>query len=276
MCDPACSCPRLGAAPLALAAKLREPATRRCLVPSRSVGTCGASERANRSSSAAAPVCAQRIGQWAGALPLPPQGFDPRGGPEGGPLRGPKKCPPDPPCGAKPRGGGGAPPTGLILLRNQLPSESPRAAAAAASPTAPAPPLRGPRGASDTATPSTRPRPPRRSASPSRGVRLCLAGRQALTCLRPCSASSDTPASARCALTGTPDTFARRGPSARALRPCGRNGSNAAAWHPRVLSGREGLVPRLVRMLRIRFVRPLELSRCIARLNSRARAMTFQ
>ena len=117
---------------------------------------------------------------------------------------------------------------------------------------------------------------PRRSASPSRGVRLCLAGRQALTCLRPCSASSDTPASARCALTGTPDTFARRGPSARALRPCGRNGSNAAAWHPRVLSGREGLVPRLVRMLRIRFVRPLELSRCIARLNSRARAMTFQ
>ena len=41
-----------------------------------------------------------------------------------------KKWPFLAPCGAKSRGSGGAPPTHLILLRNQLPSESPRAAAA--------------------------------------------------------------------------------------------------------------------------------------------------
>ena len=180
------------------------------------------------------------------------------------------------PCGAKTRGGGGAPPTTLILLRNQRQPADRRLARARSVTSAPTTATAWPsRGVSARHAIHAAPAP-RRSASPSRGVRLCLAGRQALTCLRPCSAESATPASARCALTGTPDTFARRGPPARALRPCGRNGSNAAAWHPRVLSGREGLVPRLVRMLRIRFVRPLELSRCIARLNSRARAMTFQ
>ena len=36
-------------------------------------------------------------------------------------MQGAKKCPPEHPCGAKPRGGGGAPPTNLILLRNQRP-----------------------------------------------------------------------------------------------------------------------------------------------------------
>ena len=60
-----------------------------------------------------------RSGSAVGRSPLPLLGFDPRGVPEGDPLRGSKKCPPEPPCGAKPRGGGGAPPTGLILLRNQ-------------------------------------------------------------------------------------------------------------------------------------------------------------
>ena len=176
MCDPACSCPRLGAAPLALAAKLREPATRRCLVPSRSVGTCGASERANRSSSAAAPVCAQRIGQWAGALPLPPQGFDPRGGPEGGPLRGPKKCPPDPPCGAKPRGGGGAPPTGLILLRNQRLRAEPAPAVAHPVRTASSRPNHpGSAGLAGRQTPPRHPRGPSTAT-----LRVALAGRQTL------------------------------------------------------------------------------------------------
>ena len=49
--------------------------------------------------------------------------FDPRGvnGPLFDPLAGAKNDPFFPPCGAKSRGGGGAPPTNLILLRNQCP-----------------------------------------------------------------------------------------------------------------------------------------------------------
>ena len=60
-----------------------------------------------------------RAADRGGRSPLPPKGFDPRGAPAGAPLQGAKKCPPEHPCGAKPRGGGGAPPTPLILLRNQ-------------------------------------------------------------------------------------------------------------------------------------------------------------
>ena len=51
--------------------------------------------------------------------PHPPLSFDPRGSREAWALGGPKKGLSGTPCGAKPRGGGGAPPTNLILLRNQ-------------------------------------------------------------------------------------------------------------------------------------------------------------
>ena len=65
-------------------------------------------------------------GSWAVAPPPPwagSSGFGAPPGPLGGPCGAPsKKCQKwhflDP-CGAKPRGGGGAPPTNLILLRNQ-------------------------------------------------------------------------------------------------------------------------------------------------------------
>ena len=109
------------------------------------------------------------------APPSPPVGFDPRGGPEGAPLRGAKKCPPDPPCGAKPRGGGGAPPTPLILLRNQRRQRQDAARRRAAhagdtsAPTTPA--LAGLAGRQTPTRPTGWPHPPRRSASPSRGVR---------------------------------------------------------------------------------------------------------
>ena len=110
--------------------------------------------------------------------PHPPLSFDPRGSREAWALGGPKKGLSGTPCGAKPRGGGGAPPTNLILLRNQRRARR-RAAAGSGTPAlAPAPPLRGPRGASDTATPSTRPqhrdaprRPRGASDSASQGVR---------------------------------------------------------------------------------------------------------
>ena len=52
--------------------------------------------------------------------PHPPLSFDPRGSREAWALGGPKKGLSGTPCGAKPRGGGGAPPTNLILLRNQF------------------------------------------------------------------------------------------------------------------------------------------------------------
>ena len=51
--------------------------------------------------------------------PHPPLSFDPRGSREAWALGGPKKGLSGTPCGAKPRGSGGAPPTNLILLRNQ-------------------------------------------------------------------------------------------------------------------------------------------------------------
>ena len=77
-------------------------------------------------------------GPRGGHFATPPTGI--RGGPWGpflGPKRAPggppkkgKKCPFLDPCGAKSRGSGGAPPTHLILLRNQRRSRRTRAAAA--------------------------------------------------------------------------------------------------------------------------------------------------
>ena len=127
-----------------------------------------------------------RVGSAVGRSPLPLLGFDPRGGPEGDPLRGSKKCPPDPPCGAKPRGGGGAPPTGLILLRNQRPARPRRRAAVSPSRTpALAPTTPAPAGLAGRQTLPARHAGHPRDASlhASQGVRLCLAGRQALTSL---------------------------------------------------------------------------------------------
>ena len=76
--------------------------------------------------------------------PHPPKGIDPRGV-SAGALEGPKSAASGPPCGAKPRGGGGAPPTNLILLRNQFEAtERPAAARTVPASTC----LPAPRGAS--------------------------------------------------------------------------------------------------------------------------------
>ena len=68
-----------------------------------------------------------------------------------------KKCPFFPPCGAKSWGSGGAPPTNLILLRNQL--QAVRSLARAAPARAPAPRRShpGPPGALRRPPPSPRP-----------------------------------------------------------------------------------------------------------------------
>ena len=74
--------------------------------------------------------------------PHPPLSFDPRGSREAWALGGPKKGLSGTPCGAKPRGGGGAPPTVLILLRNQR--SAPRPGRRSTRPASEARPRRSP------------------------------------------------------------------------------------------------------------------------------------
>ena len=117
-----------------------------------------------------------RAADRGGRSPLPPKGFDPRGAPAGAPLQGAKKCPPEHPCGAKPRGGGGAPPTPLILLRNQRRRFDGLGRRHARTPRGvrQRPEHPGGAGLAGRQTPPRQtgwPHPPRRSASPSRGVR---------------------------------------------------------------------------------------------------------
>ena len=87
--------------------------------------------------------------------PHPPLGLILGGPPAAGgslPAVGPRIPASGTPCGAKPRGGGGAPPTNLILLRNQcrcVPRRDRRAHTATGGPR---PLLRRPRGASRTAS----------------------------------------------------------------------------------------------------------------------------
>ena len=65
--------------------------------------------------------------------PHPPKGIDPRGV-SAGALGGPKKCRLRTPLRCKAQGGGGAPPTNLILLRNQWSRALPVAQDAASQP----------------------------------------------------------------------------------------------------------------------------------------------
>ena len=122
-----------------------------------------------------------------------------------------KKCPFFPPCGAKSWGSGGAPPTNLILLRNQ---PTPRSARDAAGHAAPGGPRHRAGGA--LAGRQTLPRPTR-WPQPTATLRVALAGRQILPRkargLRPLTllARICHPPRARCALTGLPDGDLRSG-----------------------------------------------------------------
>ena len=100
--------------------------------------------------------------------PHPPLSFDPRGSREAWALGGPKKGLSGTPCGAKPRGGGGAPPTNLILLRNQR--SAPRPGRRSTRP-APRPP------SGQLAARLSRPADLLLLASPRHGFAAALAGR---------------------------------------------------------------------------------------------------
>ena len=132
--------------------------TRRCLVRSNSVGTCGASCRANRTMPSASSVCARRMAVG-GCAPHPPLEALILGGSGGGPSARGQKSALRTPLRCKAQGGwGGSAHWPDPTAQSVRPEYAERRLPARARPPPSRPNHPGsrrPRGASDTATPYT-------------------------------------------------------------------------------------------------------------------------